>query len=238
MYHHRVRNRKTGCGDNGAPSLSQGRYAHRPPARTTQTQHKPVPSSHGPAPFLPRFSWHGPRRRGRTDQAEAEFLALLRKGHVPRPQVNAVVRGLEVDFFWPDRGIVVEVDGFAHHAHRSAFENDRRRDGILAAENLSVIRFTWRQIHKEREQVLVRLAMALGARAPGPDRRGGAEPGAMRPGSPCGSPNDAAIDSQKGRDAVQRTRLRSLPSRPSDSLRTPVTANAVTIPRVLVVSIR
>lgn len=97
-------------------------------------------------------------------EAEARFLALLRKGDVPRPRTNVVVCGLEVDFFWPDRSLVVEVDGFAYHAHRNAFENDRARDGMLAAENLSVIRFTWRQIHNEPERVLVRLCMALGAR--------------------------------------------------------------------------
>jgi very-short-patch-repair endonuclease len=76
-----------------------------------------------------------------------------------------VVNGLEVDFFWPDRGLVVEVDGFAFHAHRSAFENDRRRDRILAGEGLTVIRVTWRQLQNEPEKVLARLCMALGARS-------------------------------------------------------------------------
>lgn len=102
-------------------------------------------------------------------KAEAGFLALLRRGGVPRPLVNAVVCGLEVDFFWPDRGVVVEVDGFAYHSHRGAFERDRERDGILVGEGLTVMRVTWRQIQNEPEKVLVRLAMALGAR---PERAG------------------------------------------------------------------
>lgn len=103
-------------------------------------------------------------------EAEARCLALLRKGGVPRPRTNAVVRGLEVDFFWPDRGVIVEVDGYTFHSHRNAFENDRRRDSILAADNLLVIRLTWRQIQNEPEKVLVRLGMALGARTRGPGR--------------------------------------------------------------------
>ncbi len=106
-------------------------------------------------------------------EAEAGFLALLRKAGVPRPRSNVVVHGLEVDFFWPDRGLVAEVDGFAHHSHRSAFENDRRRDHILAAEGLIVLRFTWRQIHGEPETVLARLCMALGARSGGQGGQGG-----------------------------------------------------------------
>ena len=105
-------------------------------------------------------------------EAEARFLALLRKGGVPRPHANAAVCGLEVDFFWPDRGIVVEIDGFAYHGHRSAFENDRRRNAILATEDLAVVRFTWRQIHTEPDKVLVRLSMALGARTRTTERRG------------------------------------------------------------------
>ena len=96
-------------------------------------------------------------------EAEVRFLALLRNGGVPRPRVNSVVSGLEVDFFWPDRGVVVEIDGFAYHSHRSAFEDDRSRDARFTAEGLAVIRFTWRQIDSEPDKVLVRLSMALGA---------------------------------------------------------------------------
>jgi very-short-patch-repair endonuclease len=102
-------------------------------------------------------------------EAEARFLALLRKAAVPRPRTNAVVSGLEVDFFWPDRGVVVEVDGFAFHSHRGAFEDDRQRDALLAGEDLTVLRFTWRQVVNESEKVVARLCMALGARI---DRRG------------------------------------------------------------------
>ena len=96
-------------------------------------------------------------------EAETRFLTLLRKTGVPGPEVNSVVSSLEVDFFWPDRGVVVEIDGFAYHSHRSAFENDRSRDPKLTAEGLAVIRFTWRQIEMEPAKVLVRLSMALGA---------------------------------------------------------------------------
>ena len=98
-------------------------------------------------------------------EAEARFLALLREAGVPRPRTNAMVAGLEVDFYWPDRGVVVEVDGFAYHSGRNAFENDRRRDRILVSEDLAVIRVTWRQIQNEPEKVLARLCMTLGARS-------------------------------------------------------------------------
>jgi very-short-patch-repair endonuclease len=118
-------------------------------------------------------------------EAEVRFLALLRKGGVPRPRTNAVVTGLEVDFFWPGRSLVVEVDGFAFHAHRDAFENDRRRDRILAGEGLTVIRVTWRQLQNEPEKVLARLCMALGARS---GRAGEREPVPVSAVPPNGTP--------------------------------------------------
>lgn len=109
-------------------------------------------------------------------EAETRFLALLRKAGVPRPRTNSVVCGLEVDFFWPDRDVVVEIDGFAYHSHRSAFENDRRRDRILASEGLTVIRVTWRQIQNEPEKLLARLCMTPGRpHVQGSDRGGQAQ---------------------------------------------------------------
>jgi len=56
---------------------------------------------------------------------------------------------------------VVEVDGYAYHSHRNAFERDRRRDADLAAAGYRVIRVTWRQLIREPEAVLVRLVLAL-----------------------------------------------------------------------------
>lgn len=97
-------------------------------------------------------------------EAEARFLALMRKGGVERPRTNTVVNGLEVDFFWPDNGVVVEVDGFAFHANRGAFEDDRGRGTLLAAEGHVVLRFTWRQMVDQPEKVLARVCMTLGAR--------------------------------------------------------------------------
>lgn len=100
-------------------------------------------------------------------EAEALLLALLRDYGVPRPRTNAVVCGIEVDFYWPDRGVVVEVDGFAFHAHRGAFENDRDRGIILATQDITLIRVTWRQLRYEPEKVMGGLLMTLGARSAG-----------------------------------------------------------------------
>lgn len=94
-------------------------------------------------------------------EAEERLLELIRKHHLPAPEVNVLVGGHEVDFLWRSERILVEVDGFAFHSSRASFESDRRRDGELAALGFHVIRVTWRQVVEEPGPTMVRIAQAL-----------------------------------------------------------------------------
>lgn len=94
-------------------------------------------------------------------EAEERFLDLVRRGDVGDPAVNAIVERYEVDFLWRAERLIVEVDGHRYHASKSAFENDRRRDAVLAAAGYTVMRVTWDQITREHEAVLVRLVRTL-----------------------------------------------------------------------------
>jgi hypothetical protein len=86
-------------------------------------------------------------------ELERRFLHLCGDAGFPRPRVNAWIAlpdgGLEVDFSWPRPRVVVEVDGYGGHGHRAAFEENRRRDQLLAAAGWRVVRFTWRQVMRE-----------------------------------------------------------------------------------------
>jgi very-short-patch-repair endonuclease len=94
-------------------------------------------------------------------EAERQLLRLVRKARLPMPQTNVRLHGCEVDFLWAAQKLVVEVDGFAYHRTRQAFERDRRRDAQLAAAGYTVVRFTWRQITEEPEAVVAQLAVLL-----------------------------------------------------------------------------
>lgn len=94
-------------------------------------------------------------------EAEERFLALVREAQLESPEVNVRVDGYEVDFYWREQRLVVEIDGRAFHASPGAFEGDRRRDAALTAAGLRVVRVTWRQLVNEPSAVLVRLAQAL-----------------------------------------------------------------------------
>jgi very-short-patch-repair endonuclease len=93
------------------------------------------------------------------------MLTLIRAAALPEPQVNAVINGHEVDTLWPDSNLVLEVDGFAWHGDRIAFEADRLRDAELAARGYTVIRVTWRQLTERPQEVVARLAAALATRS-------------------------------------------------------------------------
>ena len=77
---------------------------------------------------------------------EDAFLELCDAHGIPRPLVNTVVEGYEVDFCWPEERLIVETDGYEHHGTRAAFERDRAKDARLAARGWRVVRFTNAQV--------------------------------------------------------------------------------------------
>jgi very-short-patch-repair endonuclease len=96
-------------------------------------------------------------------EAERRLLELIRAARLPAPKANIRVAGHEVDVLWPDAKLVVEVDGYAFHSTRAAFERDRRRDGELQAAGYRVLRVTWRQLEDEPEALIAALARTLAA---------------------------------------------------------------------------
>ena len=97
-------------------------------------------------------------------EAERRFLDLVKRAGFPRPRTNVHVAGFEVDFFWPDHDLVVEIDGFAFHGHRQAFEDDRRKSLALERAGIRTIRLSWRQLVDDAVLVVASLARLLCAR--------------------------------------------------------------------------
>lgn len=95
-------------------------------------------------------------------EAEARFLALVRRAGLPPPEVNVWLAGYEVDFLWREEKLVVELDGYGPHSAPRAFEVDRRRSAAIAGAGLRLIRFTWRRIEEEPYQLVKELTRALG----------------------------------------------------------------------------
>jgi uncharacterized protein DUF559 len=84
-------------------------------------------------------------------ELEARFATFIDTHNLPRPERNAVIdfgeRRVEVDFLWRRSRLAVELDGYAAHGTRRAFEDDRERDRLLQLAGFRVVRITWRQLH-------------------------------------------------------------------------------------------
>lgn len=104
-------------------------------------------------------------------ELEERFLAFLAGEGLPRPRTNVWMtvgaHGIELDCLWPRQRLVVELDGYAVHGTRAAFEADRERDRALQAAGFRVLRVTWRQLHDAPARLAADLARLLAAAAAG-----------------------------------------------------------------------
>lgn len=78
-----------------------------------------------------------------------------------------MVNGFEVDFFFPDLGLVVETDGLRYHRTPSTQARDARRDRAHTLAGMTPLRFTHYEIKYESPQVeaeLTRIARRLAPR--------------------------------------------------------------------------
>ena len=95
-------------------------------------------------------------------ELEAEFQRFLKRHRIPRPETNVRLPFGECDCVWRRERLIVELDGHAVHATRSAFERDRVRDREAALAGWRVVRITWRQLRDDPERVARDLRKLLG----------------------------------------------------------------------------
>jgi very-short-patch-repair endonuclease len=99
---------------------------------------------------------------------ELRFLAFLDANRLPRPRINARIdlsrQSPTVDCLWPEPRLVAELDGYATHGTRVAFETDRARDRELQVAGYRVIRITWRQLTDDDALLAAQLRSLLAAR--------------------------------------------------------------------------
>jgi very-short-patch-repair endonuclease len=91
-------------------------------------------------------------------RAERFVFSMCNEHGLPTPRVNTWVGSHEVDFYWPEAGLVLEFDGGAVHRTTRAFYDDRQRDRTLATQGIHVVRATDRDepsaLASELQQIL------------------------------------------------------------------------------------
>jgi very-short-patch-repair endonuclease len=99
---------------------------------------------------------------GTKSPHEDAFLALLAPTAIPEPLVNTQLAGFEVDFLWPERMLVVEIDGGGHE-RPTARRKDALEDRVLRGAGYELLRFTDVQVHRQPEVVFATVTAALRA---------------------------------------------------------------------------
>jgi hypothetical protein len=108
------------------------------------------------------------KRTFRLSDSDLEILfrPIAVEVGLPPPLTKQVVNGFELDFFWPDLGLIVETDGLRYHRTPSTQTRDARRDRAHVLAGMTSLRFTHYEIRYERSQVgseLTRIADSLSA---------------------------------------------------------------------------
>jgi very-short-patch-repair endonuclease len=91
----------------------------------------------------------------RLSDSELERLTrqLALATGLPVPETKALVNGYEVDFFWPELGIVLEVDGLRYHRTPSQQKRGLERDQTHLAAGMWPLRFSHWQIKYDSPRV-------------------------------------------------------------------------------------
>lgn len=101
-------------------------------------------------------------------ELERLFVPIALRAGLGRPLTQQTLHGYRVDFYWPDLGLVVEVDGLRYHRTAAQQRHDIERTQTLEAAGLTCRRFTFWQVARDARTVEARLRPP--ARRPGRPR--------------------------------------------------------------------
>jgi hypothetical protein len=107
---------------------------------------------------------HLPQLAHTKSDLEDDFIFLCERFGIPLPQVNIKVAGWEIDAYWPEVGVAVELDGSGNHGTEVFVARDRRKELALRQAGLAVVRYSADQVARDPEAVA---ADAVAVRAAG-----------------------------------------------------------------------
>jgi len=92
---------------------------------------------------------------------EIYFRRIVKAARLPMPLSKQRVNRFEVDFFWPELGLVVETDGLRYHRTPSTQTRDARRDRAHVMAGMTPLRFTHYEVRYEPQQVRSSLTQTI-----------------------------------------------------------------------------
>jgi very-short-patch-repair endonuclease len=95
-----------------------------------------------------------------------EFKAFLIERDLPIPEFEAPWHGYEVDAFYEDYRLIVELDGYLDHSQPDRFEADRERDALAIELKFDTLRITWKRLKRRPGPLARQFRAILAAREP------------------------------------------------------------------------
>lgn len=108
----------------------------------------------------------------------------LEHPEIPAPERNTHLGPWEIDCYWPEHRLALELDGRPYHTVTEEIERDRRKDTWLQAHGNRFIRVTDSRFKRDKRGVHRDLTMLLALASPGP----GQLPSGQAPQLPSGPP--------------------------------------------------
>lgn len=119
----------------------------------------------GRKPFTRALALYEPPPFTRSEFELLFYEAVLAAG-LPTPRVNYNVAGMELDVYWPEHSLAVELDLYETHGTRESFEEDRIRRERLLLAGVSVTNVTGPRFEREAGEVLRNVQALLAERGP------------------------------------------------------------------------
>jgi hypothetical protein len=95
-----------------------------------------------------------------------EFKAFLVEWDLPIPEFEARWQGFEVDAFYADHKLIIELDGYRDHSQPDRFEADRERDARAIELDFDTLRITWKRLKRKPAELARQLRAILASRDP------------------------------------------------------------------------
>lgn len=104
---------------------------------------------------------------GRSESLPESLLRVALRARGLRVRTQVLVEGVGRVDLLVEEAVLVEVDGYAYHSDRRAFQEDRRRDRVAGFRGLRVLRFTYAEVVHDTTRVVMEVEAVARATARG-----------------------------------------------------------------------
>jgi hypothetical protein len=107
----------------------------------------------GAAALREAIDAYDPRRKYANGRLEEDFYAFCKQRGLPLPLLNIYLHNIKCDAYWPQQGLVAELDSELAHSSPAQRRRDRRNDMVLRGHGLTVHRYDWDLVHEHPVEV-------------------------------------------------------------------------------------